>query len=217
MSKIIKLPRAELTGPKERRLLRAMVDQVPDNLFVKELDCRFVVANEAVLRIHGFNTPDEVIGKTDFDLHDAASAEKFFEIERSVINSGDSIIDMEELVVDAVTGKEKWLLTTKVAMRDDQGVVVGLVGISRDITARKKEDLLRDEQAVVVEMIAMNTPLEVVLNRLVRLIESQFEGVSGSILLLDETGHLMHGAAPSLPQEYSRAIGDDLHVELLSQ
>ncbi|MBB4440706.1 MULTISPECIES: sensor domain-containing protein [Rhizobium] len=206
MSKIIKLSRAELTGPKERRLLRAMVDQVPDYLFVKDLDCRFVIANEAVVRINGFDTPDEVFGKTDFDLHDAASAEKFFEIERSVIKSGDSIIDMEERVVDAVTGKEKWLLTTKVAMSDDEGVVIGLVGISRDITARKKEDSLRDEQAVVVEMIALNSPLEVVLERLVRLIESQLDGIFGSILLLDETGHLTHGAAPSLPQEYSRAI-----------
>jgi diguanylate cyclase (GGDEF)-like protein/PAS domain S-box-containing protein len=203
----MKLPITKLSSHNERRLLRAMVDQVPDYLFVKDLDCRFVIANEAVARIHGFDTPDELIGKTDYDLHDAATAAKFYEIEQAVIRSERSIIDMEELVVDAATGKEKWLLTTKVAMRDDANEVVGLVGISRDITARKKEDLLRDEQAIVVEMIALNSPLEVVLDRLVRLIESQLDGVFGSILLLDESGkHLTHGAAPSLPQAYSRAI-----------
>jgi diguanylate cyclase (GGDEF)-like protein/PAS domain S-box-containing protein len=207
MSTIIKLPNAKLPWQNERTLLRAMVDQVPDYLFVKDLDCRFVTVNEAIARINGFDSTEDVIGKTDFDLHEAATAKKFFEIEQNVVRSGRSIIDMEELVIDAETGKEKWLLTTKVALRDDADCVVGLVGISRDITARKKEDRLRDEQAIVVEMIAMNSPLEVVLDRLVRLIETQLEEVSGSIQLLDETGkHLTHGAAPSLPQAYSRAI-----------
>ncbi|PZM10062.1 EAL and GGDEF domain-containing protein [Rhizobium tubonense] len=207
MSTIIKLPNAELAWRNERRFLRAMVDQVPDYLFVKDLDCRFVIANEAVARINGFASTDEVIGKTDFDLHDVATAEKFFEIEQRVIQSEQSIIDMEEVVVDAATGREKWLLTTKVAMRDHKNAVVGLVGVSRDITARKKEDLLRDEQAIVVEMIALNSPLDTILDRLVRLIESQLEGVLGSILLVDKTGkYLTHGAAPSLPPAYSQTI-----------
>ncbi len=56
------------------RLLRNMIDQVPDYLFVKDLDCRFIVANEAVARIHGFESPDDLTGKNDFDLHDASSA-----------------------------------------------------------------------------------------------------------------------------------------------
>jgi diguanylate cyclase (GGDEF)-like protein/PAS domain S-box-containing protein len=207
MSTTIKLPNADWVWENERRLLRAMVDQVPDYLFIKDLACRFVIANAAVAHINGFASTDEVIGKTDFDLHDVATAARFFEIEQSVIQSERSIIDMEELVIDAATGREKWLLTTKVAMRDDANVVVGLVGISRDISARKKEDLLRDDQAIVVEMIALNSPLDVILDRLVRLIERQLEGVFGSILLLDETGkHLTHGAAPSLPPAYSQEI-----------
>ena len=67
------------------------------------------------------------------------------------------------------------------------------------MTARKQADLLREEQALVLEMIAMNAPLGEVLDRLVRLMETQLQGVLGSILLLDEDGsHLRHGAAPKL-------------------
>jgi diguanylate cyclase (GGDEF)-like protein/PAS domain S-box-containing protein len=191
----------------ERKLLRAMIDQVPDYLFVKDLGGRFVMVNQAVVHIHGFDTPEQLIGKNDFDLHEADSAAIFFDIEQNVIRSTRAMIDMEELVVDANTGVKKWLSTTKVPMRNEEGVVVGLVGISRDITARKKDDLLRDEQAAVLEMIALNLPLGEILDRLVLLMESQLEGVVGSILLLDETGrHLTHGAAPTLPLAYCRAI-----------
>jgi diguanylate cyclase (GGDEF)-like protein/PAS domain S-box-containing protein len=191
----------------ERKLLKAMIDQVPDYLFVKDLEGRFVMANQAVVHIHGFDTPEQLIGKNDFDLHDAGSAAIFFNIEQNVIHLERTMIDMEELVVDANTGAKKWLSTTKVPMRSEQNVVVGLVGISRDITTRKKDDLLRDEQAAVLEMIALNLPLKAVLNRLVLLMESQLDDVLGSILLLDETGqHLTHGAAPTLPLTYSQAI-----------
>lgn len=191
----------------ERKLLRAMIDQVPDYLFVKDLEGRFVMVNQAVANINGFDTAEDLVGKKDFDLHDAKSAAIFFDIEQNVIRSTQAMIDMEELVVDANTGADKWLSTTKVPMRDEDNNIVGLVGISRDITARKKGDLLRDEQAAVLEMIALNLPLEAVLNRLVMLMETQLDGVLGSILLLDESGqYLRHGAAPTLPVAYSQAI-----------
>ncbi|WP_246755404.1 EAL domain-containing protein [Rhizobium lusitanum] len=198
---------AEAEWGAERTLLRAMVDHAPDYLFVKDLECRFLVVNKAVARIHGFASPDEIIGKTDFDLHTLDLASRFCEIERAVIETGSPMIDMEEVVIDAGTGNRKWLSTSKVAMRNDQNEVVGLVGISRDVSVRKRADLLRDEQALVLEMIAMNSPLDEVLDRIVRLIETQLEGVFGSILLLDESGsHLKHGAAPNLPPAYCRAI-----------
>jgi diguanylate cyclase (GGDEF)-like protein len=77
----------------------------------------------------------------------------------------------------------------------------------RDITERKQTEILRAEQSRVLEMIATSTPLEEVLDSLLRLIESQFAGTKGSILLLDEDGlHLRHGAAPQLPASYTQAI-----------
>ena len=82
-----------------------------------------------------------------------------------------------------------------------------LVGVSRDITTRKLADALRDGQAQVLEMIAMNAPLEDVLDRLMRLVESQLTGIFGSVLLVDEDGtRLRLGAAPNLPEAYVKAI-----------
>ena len=198
--------KSELEWAAERVLLRAMIDQVPDYLFAKDLEGRFLLVNRAVADIHGCAELGDMIGRTDFDLHAPELAAKFFEIEQTVVRSGRAMIDMEEVVLDA-TGAKKWLSTSKVALRNGQNQIIGLLGISRDVTARKQAELLREEQAHVVEMMAMNAPLPEVLDRLVRLIESQLVGVFGSIQLLDETGeHLRHGAAPSLPESYAKAI-----------
>jgi len=197
---------AEREWATERGLLRAMIDQVPDYLFAKDLECRFLVVNKAVADIHGRAQLKDMIGKTDFELHTPERAAKFYEIEQTVIQSGHPMIDMEEIVLDSA-GAKRWLSTSKVALRNDHNEIIGLVGISRDVTARRQADLLREEQALVLEMIAMNAPLGEVLDRLVRLMEAQLDGVFGSILLLDEDGaHLRHGAAPSLPPVYSKAI-----------
>lgn len=191
----------------ERNLLWAMIDQVPDYLFAKDLDHRFTIVNQAVAQIHGYDHSDELIGKTDFDLHAADLATRFFEVEQAIIQSGSPMIDMEEEVVDAVTGAKKWLSTSKIALHNDKNETIGLVGISRDISVRKQSDRLRDEQSLVLEMIATNSPLRDVLDKIVRLIEEQLEGVFASILLLDsDGGHLRHGASPSLPGAYTRAI-----------
>nr|WP_246591529.1 EAL domain-containing protein [Aminobacter anthyllidis] len=183
-----------------------MIDQVPDYLFAKDLECRFLVVNKAVADIHGRARLQDMIGKTDFELHTPELAAQFYEIEQTVIQSGRPMIDMEEMVLDS-TGAKRWLSTSKVPLRNDHNEIIGLVGISRDVTARRQADLVREEQALVLEMIAMNAPLGEVLDRLVRLMEAQLDGVFGSILLLDEDGvHLRHGAAPSLPADYSKAI-----------
>ncbi|MBT1157270.1 EAL domain-containing protein [Aminobacter anthyllidis] len=197
---------AEREWATERGLLRAMIDQVPDYLFAKDLECRFLVVNKAVADIHGRARLQDMIGKTDFELHTPELAAQFYEIEQTVIQSGRPMIDMEEMVLDS-TGAKRWLSTSKVPLRNDHNEIIGLVGISRDVTARRQADLVREEQALVLEMIAMNAPLGEVLDRLVRLMEAQLDGVFGSILLLDEDGvHLRHGAAPSLPADYSKAI-----------
>ena len=147
-----------------------------------------------------------MIGLTDFDLHAPELAQKFRLIEQNVLNSGQPMIDEEEFVVDA-SGDGKWLSSTKVPLRNAQNEIFGLVGIAHDITARKQADVLRNGQAHILEMIAMSAPLEDVLDRLMRLVESQLTGIIGSVLLLDKDGsHLRHGAAPGLAKDYTNAI-----------
>src|ERR1700692_3047665 len=85
--------------------------------------------------------------------------------------------------------------------------LVGFVGTVIDVTERKRAEALRDGESRILEMIARDAPLEEILEKLVRVVEAQFAGLLCSVLLLDEDGqHVRHGAAPSLPEPYSKAI-----------
>src|SRR5580698_5321794 len=87
------------------------------------------------------------------------------------------------------------------------GSAIEFVGILMDVTEQKRAEALRDGESRVLEMIARDAPLEKILENLVRVVEAQFAGLLCSILLLDEDGqHTRHGAAPSLPLAYVKAI-----------
>ena len=87
------------------------------------------------------------------------------------------------------------------------GDLVEYVGTVIDITERKRAEALRDGESRILEMIAHDAPLEKILEQLVRVVEAQFAGLLCSVLLLDEDGqHVRHGAAPSLPEPYTKAI-----------
>lgn len=122
----------------ERRLFRAMIDQVPDYLFVKDTRCRFVIANRSVAADLGSN-PDDILGKTDLELHPAELASEFYADDQRVLDSGTPMLDHEEYVL-LPSGERRWLSTSKLPLRDAAGVTVGLVGIARDITHRKEAE-----------------------------------------------------------------------------
>jgi PAS domain S-box-containing protein len=87
------------------------------------------------------------------------------------------------------------------------GDLVEYVGTVIDITERKRAEALREGESRILEMIAHDAPLEEILEKLVRVVEAQFAGLLCSVLLLDEDGqHVRHGAAPSLPEPYTKAI-----------
>ena len=134
--------RSEQELKAKRSLFRAMIDQVQDYLFVKDTESRFVVANRAVAADLGFR-PDDVLGKTDFELHPADLAARFFADEQKVISSGEPLFNIEEYVID--TSKSiKWMSTSKMPLRNERDEVIGIVGISRNITERKRaEDQIR--------------------------------------------------------------------------
>jgi diguanylate cyclase (GGDEF)-like protein/PAS domain S-box-containing protein len=190
----------------ERISLQALIDFVPDYLWVKDTESRFLVANKALTIDNGKKNTSEVIGQSDFDFHAPEIASGFRADELEILRTGKPMIDKEEYVIEA-QGITKWLLSTKVPLRDENNEIFGLVGIARDITERKRADILRNGQSQILEMIALNAPLGEVLAQLMRLVESQLSGIFGSVLLLDEDGHhLRHGAAPSLAEAYTKAI-----------
>ena len=192
----------------ERVSLQALIDWLPDNLWVKDVDGRFVISNQATATRIGVPGPADLYGKTDLELLPLEIAKKFFADEQEIVRSGQPMIDMDEYVFDASGGKT-WILTTKAPLRNDRGEIFGVGGVSRDITERKLADALRHGRAEILEMIATGAPLEDVLDRLVRQIESQLSRIVASVLLLDEAGRrLRHGAAPNLPEAYVKAIDD---------
>lgn len=126
------------TTASQEHLLRALIDSVPDYLFIKDTESRFVIANPAVSDDLGILSRD-LIGKTDFDLHSRELAAKFFADEQEVITTGNPKIDIEEFVVTP-SGQKKWLAASKLPLRDPQGNIIGVVGVCRDITERRRAE-----------------------------------------------------------------------------
>jgi diguanylate cyclase (GGDEF)-like protein/PAS domain S-box-containing protein len=183
-----------------------VIDLVPDYMWVKDRDSKFITVNKALAKDWGRDDPAQMIGLNDFDFHPHEIACGFRADEVAIITTGQAMIDKEELVVNA-DGSEKWILSTKVPLRDKHNEIKGIVGVSRNITERKRAELLLNGQAQLLEMIASSAPLEEVLTRHVYFIESQLRDLSCSILMLDPDGlHLRTAAAPNIPKAYSAVV-----------
>ncbi len=131
------LEQREQALAEERNLLRTMIDNLPDYIYVKDTESRYILANSAVIRSLNANSLKEIVGKTDFELFPREIAEQFHTGGRKVLESGEPLINREEPTKDMKTGAMNWRLTTNVPLRDSQENVVGLVGLSRDITEQK--------------------------------------------------------------------------------
>ncbi len=138
----------------ERDLLRTLIDSLPDRIFVKDRQSRFLINNPAHVLALGATCQDEVIGKTDLDIFPAELANQYYGDEQALMESGQPL-NRKETAVDPRTDEKYWLQTTKIPLRDKQGAVVGLVGISRDVT-----DLKRAEEALIQERSLLRTLID---------------------------------------------------------
>lgn len=129
----------------ERNLLRALIDHMPDAVFIKDVEGKYVLNNLASARLHGFDSPEETIGKSTFDLNPLQLAERYRADDFQVMQSGQPLFNREEPVVYA-DGSVHWHATTKVPWRDAQGNIIGVIGIGRDITQWKETLAAREEQ-----------------------------------------------------------------------
>ena len=141
--------RAEEALAVERNLLRTLVDTLPDFVYAKDAESRFLMANRSVAQTMGAASPDELIGKTDFDFYPRELAEKYFADEREVLRTGRALLNRDE-PGRTPEGNPFSLLTSKVPFRDASGEIVGIVGVGRDITERKMvEEVLKEYEKVV--------------------------------------------------------------------
>ena len=136
--------RAESALVHERHLMSALLESLPDQIYFKDEQHRFLRINPGLARRYGLGDPAEAIGKSDGDFFTAEHARCTAAVEREIMDSGTPVLNLEEQEFWP-DRPPTWNLTTKMALRDPQGCVIGTFGISRDITARKRmeEELQR--------------------------------------------------------------------------
>jgi PAS domain S-box-containing protein len=121
----------------EREILRALIDNIPDLMYVKDVESRFVVANRQLVRSLGAGSREELIGKTESDFLPSARANASYENEQRVMQSGEAMFNHEELLLDG-HGNQIPVLTTAVPLRDSRGHINGIAGVGRNISDRKR-------------------------------------------------------------------------------
>jgi len=127
---------AERELAEERNLLRSVINNLLDSIYVKDVRGVYRLDNLAHMRTIGAERPEEVVGKTVFDFFAHDAAVRFQADDQSVIRTGKAIVNRQEPFIHPNGGK-RWLSTTKVPLRNKEGEIIGIVGIGRDITDRK--------------------------------------------------------------------------------
>lgn len=147
-SALFERERAEAELSHERDLLRILMDSIPDTISFKDRHSRFARINRAQAATLGINDTSEAYGRTDFDFFNPENARESYEDEQAIIRSGEPLVSKIEPV--RRQGLSRWVTTTKVPVKDDDGRVIGTVGVSRDITEWKEaqEALHKSEESL---------------------------------------------------------------------
>jgi PAS domain S-box-containing protein len=122
---------------REKALLDALLDSVPENIYFKDSQSRFIRFSKSMLKLFGLKREEELLGKSDFDFFSDEHARPAFEDEQKIIKTGKAIIDLEEKEVMA-DGRISWVNTTKMPLKNNEGTIVGTFGISKNISHLKQ-------------------------------------------------------------------------------
>ncbi|MBN1924493.1 MAG: PAS domain-containing protein, partial [Prolixibacteraceae bacterium] len=154
----------------ERNQIQTLIDNIPDQVYIKDVHSRFVVVNTRTAKQLGYNNPQSIIHKTDKDFFNPDVAEALLEQERQIMETGVSVINEESK--ELKNGKEQYLSTTKCPIINAKGETIGLVGIIRDITEQKLAELQITAQSR--ELKKMNKNLSET-NQLLEITQKQIE------------------------------------------
>lgn len=181
---------AEKLLEKERDLLEALMDNIPDNIYFKDTQSRFIRVNRYQSNYLGLSTPSDAVGKTDFDFFPKEQADEFYTDERGVV-SGQRLVSKVERI-QLAGQNERWWLVSKVPFFDRDGRVVGIVGLSKDITDLKKMERQLAEANEQLNKLAREDALTGLMNRrmILELVDNEWArwqryGKRFSVLVLD--------------------------------
>ncbi|CAD0214492.1 diguanylate cyclase [Agrobacterium fabrum] len=182
-------------------LLEAMIDHVPDFIYAKDLEGRFLFANRAIVNENGFESVEELIGLTDYDIHgEAARHAGIPDTEARVMRTGEPDLGYEERAMRGDV--DRWLMMSRVPLKDKSGEIIGVVGASRDITQKKASERLLQAQAHILEMIVAAARIEDFLEEFVKAIENLATGLACAVRVFEAAvGEPSVYVSPALAQQ----------------
>jgi phosphoserine phosphatase RsbU/P len=124
---------------RERFLLKTLMDTLPDHIYFKDRESRFIAVNHATAVLFGFEDPADVLGKTDADIFSGEHAQAALHDEQEILRTGQPLVNLEEKETWP-DGHETWVSTSKLPLRDSHGNIIGTFGLSRDITEKKRAE-----------------------------------------------------------------------------
>lgn len=196
---------------KQTKIFASVLDNMSDAVIVADKNEQFLIFNPAAERMFGSgpSASSAADWSRQYGLYLPNTSTLFptdqLPLARAI--RGEDTDDVEIMVKHAAAPNGRWARVSGRPLKDGAGGSFGGVVVCRDMTETKKEDAFREEQGRILESIAANVPLAKVLTNLMLLIEAQHEEMFCSVLLLaDDGAHVRHGAAPSLPEDYVRAV-----------
>lgn len=193
-------------GTVRQQLLETMLDQFPDYIFAKDRQGRILYGNRVTIEDAGGGRPENIIGKTDPELFPGTVSDMIFALEQDLMERGISSLDSEEPAI-VHKGKARWLTVSRAPIRAPDGEVVGLVGIARDITTRKRAERQLLGQATLLEMVAKGGSLDAMFTALFDFFSEHCPTFIPSVLFLSPDGqHLVVGPHAGLHPDYVRSI-----------
>lgn len=180
-------------GTSERGLLHFLLENIPDHIYFKDRESRFIRISKGLAQLFGLSSALEAVGKTDFDFFTHEHAQPAFDDEQEVMRTGQPIVgkvEKETMPDESV----RWAITTKMPLRDMNGAIIGTCGISKDFTAQKAlEDALGESnqqlaarqallQQALAELHQTHADLQAIQQQLVEVEKRQGGGAASPAL-----------------------------------
>src|SRR5688572_2178812 len=116
-----------------RALVAAFLEKVPDYVYFKDRQSRFIAVSKSLVRYLGRMDSAELIGRTDFDFFDSSHAQRAFDDEQRILRSGQPLLGKLECETP-LRGEMTWLVTNKLPLKDERGAIIGTFGMSKNVT-----------------------------------------------------------------------------------
>lgn len=169
-----------------KEVLRNVLDNIPIKVFWKDTDSKYLGCNKAYLKEKSLNSEEDMIGKSDFDIHKKEDAKKYRADEVNIMLSGKAQLNYQES--SFYTGKERWFVASKLPFYDENNNVIGIIGTSEDITERRENEI--QLKKATESAISANLSKSIFLSNMSHEIRTPLNAILGYSQLLQDGDNL---------------------------